>query len=569
MRAINLLAITAYLGLLFPLAPLEGGGPPLRVDGLADDWEGRPGSFRQDPADDMASTPNDLASLSVSNDATTLYFLVRYEAPYPSTEPDISLYMDTDNDEGTGFHYLGAAMDATWNLSDEDGSWYFAGDRSLGRGGFLLRSAYDPDTGILEMAFPLGMVAASRGGDAIAIGVIDNDSRDRLPNLGTEACLHPLDGPVRPFPPAGTIERRHTEDLRILSWNVLRDGPFKTGLDANFGRVLAALQPDIICFQEIYEASTIEVLRYVEEWIPLADEERFWRGRKNFDCITVSRYPIESTRFIDDNLVTEIDTTAVLGHKAWILNAHTPCCGDEEGRLEETDNFMRLLRRRMEEARVSGEDPFAIFLVGDMNTGGSRREMLTMAEGAIFNTFTDGPAFDPDWDGSGLADLAPLWTHERRIDTWRSLNNSNNTSRLDYIFYSDSLVFPARSFILNTRKVPEDLLDAYNLAFADTDAADHLPLVGDFRSKQPGAPWGLAVIDPSGWMPDSWLGALNLLDFPIVYSHRLGWLYQGAPTSETGAWFYRYGTGWIWMDRSFHPWYYDAQIQGWISLSPG
>ena len=261
MRGINLLAITANLVLLLPSAPLQGGGPSLRVDGLAGDWEGRPGSFRQDPADDIASPANDLASISVRNDATTLYFLVRYEAPYPSTEPDISLYMDSDNDEATGFPYLDAGMDATWNLSDEDGSWYFAGDRSLGRGGFLLRSAYDPDNGVLEMAFPLSMVQASRGGDAIAFGVIDNDSRDRLPDLGTEAGLHPLDGPVRPFSPAETMERRHPEDLRILSWNVLRDGPFKNGLDANFGRVLAALQPDIICFQEIYEASTIEVLR--------------------------------------------------------------------------------------------------------------------------------------------------------------------------------------------------------------------------------------------------------------------------------------------------------------------
>ena len=535
----------------------------IRVDGSAEDWTGNEGTVLEDVRGDAHPSGNDLVSVTVTNDATTLYLLLRYAIPHPATAPDLSVYFDSDGDPDTGFRYLGAGMDATWDFGEENGSWSFDSGRPFGRGEFLLRSAYDSDEGLVEMAFPLAMIRSAVGGNQLAFAIVDNGGRDRLPDLGTSAGLHLLEGPLRPHAPAGTLRRRHPEDLRILSWNVLRDGPFKTGLEENFGRVLSALRPDIICFQELYEASTLETLRFVDKWVPLPEADEFWRARKQFDCITVSRYPIESTLAVDNNLITEIDTSAVLGRRSWILNAHTPCCDNADGRLRETDNFMAALRKRKEQALADGELPFAIFLVGDMNTGGSRREMLTMSEGEIDASFIKGPSFAPDWDGSGLADLAPLETHRRRIGTWRSLNNRTNTSRLDYIFYSDSLVFPARSYVLNTRNVPASFLDAAGLGFADTDAADHLPLIGDFRSTQPGAPWGDSQIDASAWMTDSWIGSLRFLDFPFLYSPLWGWMYQAGTASATGAWFYLYDDGWIWLDRLVYPWYYDSKMQKW------
>jgi hypothetical protein len=227
---------------------------------------------------------------------------------------------------------------------------------------------------------------------------------------------------------------------------------------------------------------------------------------------------------------------------------------------------MRLLRQRMEQARDSGEEPFAVFLVGDMNTGSSEREMLTMTEGLIFNTATDGPAFSPDWDDSGLTDVAALHTHDRRIDTWRSLGNRSNISRLDYIFYSDSLVMPARSYVLDTRLVPSDFRDANALSILDTEGSDHLPLVADFRPLTLDPPFEDTPADGSGWLADTWMGPLYHLDFPYLFSIRHGWLYQVEGSTGPGHWFYHFEQGWLWLVPAFYPWAFAERSATWQIL---
>jgi exonuclease III len=389
---------------------------------------------------------------------------------------------------------------------------------------------------------------------------------DRIPDFGEPALIHTFTNPVRSSRPAATLQKRHPADLRILSWNVLRDAPLNDRQRERFGNVLRATQPDIVCFQELYTASTPWAIRLVDEFLPLDADQGFWTARKQSDCITVSRFPITDTVAVDNNLITEIDTSGLLGRRSWILNAHTPCCDDQEGRLRETDNFMRLLRQRMEQARDSGEEPFAVFLVGDMNTGSSEREMLTMTEGLIFNTATDGPAFSPDWDDSGLTDVAALHTHDRRIDTWRSLGNRANISRLDYIFYSDSLVMPARSYVLNTRLVPASFRDANALSVLDTEGSDHLPLVADFRPLTLDPPFEATPADGSGWLADTWMGPLYHLDFPPLFSSRHGWLYQVEGRTGPGHWFYHFERGWLWLVPEFYPWAFAERSANWQIL---
>jgi exonuclease III len=558
--------ITAFLtGALLWASAMDAG--PIRIDGSPEEWTGGGGVRFADPEGDALRSGPDLRSMAVRHDDHTLYLLIEYNRPYPASVPDLTLYFDSDDNPTTGFSYLGSGIDLSWDLPDDTGTRTGGGSAlALPRGGFLLRGSYGPDTGTVELAFPASMLSGARWGDAIRMAVYDRTSLDRLPGFGESAALYRFENPIRASVPAETLERRAPSDLRILSWNVLRDAPMNPALEERFGKVLAATRPDIICFQELYEASTPWAIELVRRWVPLAPDEGFWRARKQADCITVSRFPILSSEAVDNNLITEIDTRAELGRISWILNAHTPCCENQEGRLRESDRFMARLRSRMEAARDSGEPPFAIFLVGDMNTGSSEREMLTMTEGWIHEPALHGPSFDPDWDGSGLTDLAPLHTHDRRLDTWRSLNNRSNTSRLDYIFYSDSLLLEARSFVLNTRLVPAGFLDQYGLSAADTDGADHLPLVADFRPVDAPDPWRAAPIEGSGWLPDTWMGPVRMLDFPFLYTVRHGWLYQAPEAVEGGAWFFHSGRNWIWTGPDHYPWIYQADLDQWDRL---
>lgn len=538
-----------------------------RVDGSSEDWIIGDSIRFVDPEGGGQRPGPDLRSMTLRYDDYNLYLLIEYNYPYPLSMPELTAYFDSDNNSATGFSYLGSGVDLTWQLPDDTGERSGSSFKlDLPRGGLLIRGAFEPKTGILELAFPASMFPAARWGGVIPVAVFDRTSLDRLPDFGQPAATLRFENPVRDSAPAASLDRLSPSDLRILSWNVLRDAPMNSALEERFGKVLAATQPDIICFQEMYEASTPWAIELVRRWLPLEPDEGFWRARKQADCITVSRFPILSSQTVDNNLITEIDTRSLLGRVSWVLNAHTPCCENQEGRLQESDHFMARLRSRMESARASYEQPFAIFLVGDMNTGGSEREMLTMTEGLIHNTTLYGSSFHPDWDGSGLTDLAPLHTHDRRIDTWRSLNNQANTSRLDYIFFSDSLVFPTRSYILNTRLVPENFLQHYGLSEADTDGADHLPVIADFRPVEAPQPWGTEPISGSTWLPNTWMGPVRMLDFPFVYTIRHGWLYQAPEGTEHGAWFFHFAKNWIWSGPEFYPWVYQADLGNWDRL---
>lgn len=534
------------------------------IDGQSDDWVGSASTQFIDPAGDALREGADLASLEVNHDVNTLYVKVAYASPYPAFQPNLVLYVDVDDNTGTGFSYLGRGMDVSWNMPADSGSWNLGDNRGLNRGTFVSRSLYNPETGLLEAAIPHGLLPAATHGGQIAVAVYDPQSLDRAPDFGDEALIHRFDRPAREVYPEGTLAKRNPHDLRVLSWNVLRDAPLNANLEARFGRVLAATRPDIICFQEMYDASTPWAIEFVREYIPLGPGEGTWTARKNSDCITVSRFPIISSRFVDNNLVTQIDTTSIMGMESWILNAHTPCCENQEGRQRESDNFMQRLRNDMTAARTANEEPFAIILAGDMNTGSSAREMITMVDGDIFNNLLDGPDFFPDWDDSSLTDTGALHTHDRRIDTWRSLANRSNTSRLDYIFYSDSNLFLKRSFVLNTRLVPDEFLTANNLNLADTDGADHLPVFADFSSRVPEQPWDDTQLQGDGWIVATRLGHIYYMDHPYIFSTERGWMFQLQDASGTGTgWFYDYDEGWLWILREIFPWYWSLSGGDW------
>jgi endonuclease/exonuclease/phosphatase family metal-dependent hydrolase len=134
----------------------------------------------------------------------------------------------------------------------------------------------------------------------------------------------------------------------------------------------------------------------------------------------------------------------------------------------------------------TGDGPFLLnfgtpFInMGDFNLVGYSQQVKTLRDGDIVNEAEFGEDSPPDWDGTSLVDLFSRHTHIRMGYTWRSDRSSFSPGKLDYIFYSNSVIEIGNHFVLNTLAMPNSELLSYGLQTDDTQfASDHLPRVVD------------------------------------------------------------------------------------------
>src|SRR3989304_4899616 len=99
----------------------------------------------------------------------------------------------------------------------------------------------------------------------------------------------------------GFLPRPSPTSLRVLSYNVNWDSIFPDDDPQNhelrtfnrveaFGRILAAIQPDVICLQELnYLRSSAQIAALIAE---AAGDSSAWFVAKERDTFIVSRYPL-------------------------------------------------------------------------------------------------------------------------------------------------------------------------------------------------------------------------------------------------------------------------------------
>jgi endonuclease/exonuclease/phosphatase family metal-dependent hydrolase len=309
----------------------------------------------------------------------------------------------------------------------------------------------------------------------VASIVLSDPGGDRLPDRG--ALEIQLSEASVPPPPRVSLERRDASDIRVLTYNVLFDGLFKR--PGPFLRVLRAVDPDVICFQEIWSHTA----QQAADQVSLALPESTWHGASTTEGQVVSRYPLIESRAIDEagNYWALIDLPddryAV---DLAVVSAHPPCCDNEVGRQEELDGIAAWIRDRV----APGADlPHGtpIIVAGDMNLVGAARQVRTLVAGEIEDEETHGRSGPLDWDGTSLADAEPRHAGGSDTFTWRDARSSFAPGRLDYIVYTDSVLRPGNAFVLATEELPASALDRYGLRPDDTlEASDHLPVVADF-----------------------------------------------------------------------------------------
>lgn len=457
---------------------------PITIDGEFDDWEQVPLLFE---ADQDAKNPEYLHVHRIrgANDNRFLFLRIQFDREITLLENNpVVLLLNTDNDNSTGYAPGPIGAELRWEFGQRQGVFYTTTtEHPIYFSDIRLRTA--PTVTSTEFEIAIGRDATPAG----AASLFQSDTIQIYIHFDQPGNQHSAYGeyifdpnPVVPPDPI-PLERDEENDLRILGFNAWNDNIFNRAYTNQYRRILEAIDPDIIAFQEIWDHSAEETAERVEALLP----GQWYAEKKDRGNVTVSRFPILDARQIlvwketgwsDEHRLTAtlIDTNEKNGSKLLLVNIHLRAASrGEDDRWLEID----ALKNFVHSARQPGgwiylEEPTPIILVGDFNLVGSRGQ-LEAIESNI-----------QDWDGSGIDRVRARQTEKRMHYTWRNDNSGFSPGKLDYIFYTGSVMSLQNHYTLQVEEMSPGQRALYGLQYGDTQtASDHLPHVADFRLTMP------------------------------------------------------------------------------------
>ena len=425
----------------------------------------------------------DITNLHISNDENFLYlkFSVNTEILLQD-ENALAIYIDADNNINTGFLVENVGAEISFYFGDRNGFVnYPSGFSNVIHADIGLLTAPTVSSDEFEIAIQRKFEVDNQIielDETIAI-VLENDipNGDKIPN-NNSSILYSIDEEQISVPDEYSISKAPDTDFRLLNYNVLFDELFNPNLAPSYRRVLQAIDPDIIAFQEIYDHSAAQTRSLVEEFLPSISDEQWFSEKVGSDLVLVSRYPIVFEDFVVGNGAFIVD---VDGQDVLIINVHLPCCDNNSARQNEIDGILRYLREIQDGQAYPLAQNAPIIIAGDFNLVGPRSQIESLLTGDIINNNNYGPDFIPDWNKGDLSDLNPIVTGLPASYTWYNPQSSFFPGRLDYVLYSGSSLFKTNAYVLNTTTLNQGDLSQNNLSQLDTDLnSDHLPMVSDW-----------------------------------------------------------------------------------------
>ena len=458
-------------------------GHPITIDGQFQDWDNVEIAY----ADEDGTWDADFANVKITYDMEFLYIYFSFHNGEFLMQDwnTFHLYIDADNDPATGLEFNGIGAELDWTFGLRQGVFYTSGGMTdIWQNDITLRIGPTITSSEFEIALARNSDIMTLNGShemiegKIVIAEAPPNS-DSVPNE-SGGIYFSIGEDVVPLPEPISLERRHEDDIRIVTYNNLNEGMIDPEREPHFRRILQALDPDVIAIQEHWEWNEIDDV--VQSWFPEEQWHTSWTYR---DLVVFSRFPILN----DANLISSertmcalLDTENELGKNLLIINSHLSCCAYNDSRQQQVDEFASVWRNWI----TNSDGPFDLefetpFLhVGDFNFVGYRQQVETLRIGDIVDENEYGDDFPPDWDASNIVDLFSRHTHKRMGYTWRSDGSSFNPGKLDYIFYSDATIDTGKHYILNTLALDDETLAEYGLEWDDTqEASDHLPRVFD------------------------------------------------------------------------------------------
>jgi hypothetical protein len=487
--------LTFFVLLLLTLSTTSAFSQAARIflEGEFSDWQNLPPLY-QDLTNDHGSDQVDFQNLWAANDERYLFLRIQLGQLEVNLQDNnrIVFYLDTDNNASTGLPFQGIGAELEWRFGERRGTFYTAGQtlpisqNDLGIVTAPTVSSREFEISLDRFAVP-GGAAQLFSNDSIRIAFASlAGGGDLLPNAGEKIIYAFDDTPLPPLSPI-SLQKQDLNSLRVLSYNVLFDGLFDNSRVPAFSRILMALQPEVIGFQEIYSHTADQTLVRVASILPLTGNARWYASKVDPDIVAVSRFQITQTFAVEGNGVFLIDLRPRYESDLLLIVAHPPCCTQDAARQFEIDAMMAFIRDAKTAGGVLDIAPNTpIILIGDFNLVGASQQLRTLLTGEIINTAQFGAGFAPDWDGSDFADLTPRHVASPMFFTWSNPSGSFSPGRLDYMIYSNSVIDVTNSFALFTPEMSGDSLAEYHLLRNDTEAAnssDHLPIIGDFALK--------------------------------------------------------------------------------------
>ncbi|NLX22948.1 MAG: hypothetical protein GXY55_14945 [Phycisphaerae bacterium] len=297
-------------------------------------------------------------------------------------------------------------------------------------------------------------------------------------------------------PAAGDFSKVDPADVRIVSYNTYLQFIKEPSKDAAFARVLTALDPDIICFQEIVSSLTAgQIVSRLQSVLPFS--EGTWQVHLGLSSgsrvVLASRYPLDLRRTDTVPAAGIRGVTIALAdlpdehYRAdlYLLGVHLKAGGtssDQANRQRSADAiaaWLGMVRQPGGLVTLAANTPMVV--LGDFNLVTGPQPAITLLTGDIQDEATYGPDVKGDWDSSDMTDLTPVDPFTSNENTWRS-DRTNPADRLDRFMYTDSVAPIAARMVLNTRNMTTAALAASGLQEDDTtptNTADHLPILMD------------------------------------------------------------------------------------------
>jgi len=434
------------------------------MDGEFNDWQG----IATHPLRGGPDTVPQLRGMAVANDDRFLYLRIDVDREANlQRRNSFALWLDFDPDSRTG----SPEPELYYRFSERSGRRFQNGEAEpISHADLGISTMPTFSSKSFEMSIPLSALRDLAPGKTIGIGLTSAPAADRCSDYHLH-CLSSL-----PYqPPAPSMEKRDPSHLRLLVYNVLLDGLFKR--PEVFKRIFSAVGADVVLLLEVFDHSAGQVM----EWWRTADitpVSAHWHAFGHPGKVTLSRFPFADTLVFDHNLCTRISLPGA-PKGIWIISCHLACCDADSARQQQANEIMRRLtdaqQGRSMDWVIAKETP--IVIAGDFNLVGDARQFQTLKYGC-----ESGDEYSPpDWDGSELEDVRAFHLGARELYTWRDDDSSFSPGRLDFVFYTGSVLEPVNCYVLRTPELSGSLLRRKGLKRRDTQiASDHLPLVVDF-----------------------------------------------------------------------------------------
>ena len=455
----------------------------IKIDGFFDDWNSNLNTYIDDSTDSQGV---ELLDFSVCNDNEYLFIKIRFGSEIDLTEQffnpaEVMINIDADNNMSTGYSTNNIGSEYGINFFDkfifDDSDSNLVDTLSLYDLDIIPLPTYSSDE--FEIA-----INRSFFSDTICISIREKIGNDFMPDNGSiftyifDTCSSPLKTVI-------DFLKNDPNNLRIMTYNTWNNGLISnTRLDEH-RRIFASVNADIITYQECKSTHYNDVLSFLNTSSVIYP---YIYPNMNSGNLTISKYPSLKSWQVSDKIDAElIDLPdSIYSTDILIINGHPPCCSNNQGRQE---NFDALIQFIHDAKTVGGaiDLPFntPISFSGDMNLVGYSEQYYTIVNGSISDSVTFGSGGFPDWDNTQLEDQICYFNEKAIAYTWDKSSPSVGDyppGRLDFVFFTNSVMSVDKSFIISTEHMSSSLLNQNNLLWNDTKiASDHFPVIVDFN----------------------------------------------------------------------------------------